>query len=215
MAKWLVAGAIVIAALAVLLWMQIREPSAAPSPSGEAAKPSTATGTVAAPSAAATKPEAVALAEPDQPKKLDPQSDAFFYRFDETVPANLTRAAADCYTGGLNRVHRNQKLKLGFKTRIVKGEVTVTELKVLESTLNNPALEACFVQKVTAAHWHDDELPDWTQDDQLVIRPERGMKKFTKENMDYEGDGPIGPAVMKPGQAPPKSDTATREGAEL
>ena len=33
-------------------------------------------------------------------------------------------------------------------------------------------------------------LPDWNQDDELVIRPERGIKKFTKENMEYEGSGP-------------------------
>jgi hypothetical protein len=39
-----------------------------------------------------------------------------------------------------------------------------------------------------------------------VIRPERGMKKYTKENMDYDGSGPIGAAVMKAGDAPPPSD---------
>jgi hypothetical protein len=48
----------------------------------------------------------------------------------------------------------------------------------------------CFRHEVEATHWHDDTLPDWNAPDELVIRPERGMKKFTKENLEYEGSGP-------------------------
>jgi len=48
----------------------------------------------------------------------------------------------------------------------------------------------CFKREVAATHWHDDSLPDWSAPDELVIRPERGMKKFTKENLEYEGSGP-------------------------
>jgi hypothetical protein len=129
-------------------------------------------------------------------RKIDPQTDEFFERFDDLVPAMLTRNAAPCYAGGLGRKAMNQKLKLAFKTHIHDGEVSVTDVRVVESTLGDAALEACFVARVAASRWHDDELPEWGQDDELVIRPERGMKKYTESNMKYEGAGPTGAAVM-------------------
>jgi hypothetical protein len=213
MGKWLAAAGLALIALLVLLWYQIQSPSAAPTPVAHPVAVAPAAVVPAADPKVAHDAELVAQATSDKPKKLDPQSDAFFYKFDEVVPQRLDALAAKCYTGGLNRVHRNSKLSLLFKTKIVNGEFSVYDVKIKESTLNNPAMEACMIREVTGAHWHDDELPDWTQDDSLVIRPERGMKKHTEENIKYEGSGPIGPAVMKPGQAPPPSDTATREGA--
>ncbi|HSD90767.1 MAG TPA: hypothetical protein VLB44_24750, partial [Kofleriaceae bacterium] len=88
--------------------------------------------------------------------------------------------------------HRNQKVKLTFKDHIVDGKVTVSDVKVVdgETTINDPELVKCFIAEVSATTWMDSELPDWTQDDELVIRPERGMKKFTKDNMEYETDTP-------------------------
>ena len=56
--------------------------------------------------------------------------------------------------------------------------------------IDDPEMVECFRREVAATHWHDDELPDWSAPDELVIRPERGMKKYTKENMEYEGSGP-------------------------
>ena len=102
----------------------------------------------------------------------------------------LTRNAAKCYTGGLHRVHRNQKVKLAFTNKIVNGEVTVTDVKVVESTIDDPEMVECFRREVANTHWHDDTLPDWDAPDELVIRPERGMKKYTEEDMKYEGSGP-------------------------
>jgi hypothetical protein len=32
--------------------------------------------------------------------------------------------------------------------------------------------------------WKDDLLPDWEQDDMIMLRPERGMKKFWRDNME-------------------------------
>jgi len=73
------------------------------------------------------------------------------------------------------------------QTKIVNGEVSVHDVTIKESTINDPALETCFIQEVMRATWKDDELPDWEQDDELVIRPERGMKKFWRDNIDYVG----------------------------
>jgi hypothetical protein len=193
MARWLVVGTALVITLLVLLWLQIQSPSAEPTHTPTIA-------TAEAPVAALTATRGAELAQVTQqiaeaqgkPTKLDPASDAFFYRFDEAIPPALTAEAAKCYTGGLRRVHRNQKVKLGYKIHIRDGVVSIADVRVVESTVSDKALEECFALEVGKVTWRDDELPDWTQDDELVIRPERGMKKFTAENLAYEGDGPIG-----------------------
>lgn len=186
--KWLAAGAIVVAALAVALWFQLRAPAeAAVVPAAHVTPPAAAP--AAAPAGLAQAVQKVAAAGSDG--KIDPASDEFFYKFDDLQPSMLTRNAASCYVGGLHRVHRNQMLKLHFHNKIKDGEVTVYGVEVdKDSTITDPVLVDCFVKRVSETHWHDAALPDWDQPDELVIRPERGMKKFTKENVEYEGDGP-------------------------
>jgi hypothetical protein len=189
MRKLLATGTVVVLAMLALIWYQLNRPAeavAAPPPKAEplAVEPARAQGSGLA-QAAARVAEATG-----KPQKVDPASDAFFYKFDDLQPSMLTRNAASCYTGGLARVHRNAKVKLSFKDKIVNGDVFVTDVAIVESTIADKALVDCFVKEVTNTKWHDDTLPDWTQDDELIIRPERGMKKFTKENMEYEGSGP-------------------------
>lgn len=193
MAKWLAAATVVVLALLALLWIQIREPAAAvaPSPKADVAAPA------AAPAAPTTASELAIAAQKMREAqasggKIDPASDSFTYRFDESVTPNLTMNAAKCYTGGLNRVHRNQKTKLAMKMHIKDGVVSVSDVKIVETTIPDKALNDCFVREVAKTTWTDEQLPDWQQDEELVIRPERGMKKFTAENLAYEGDGPIG-----------------------
>ncbi|MBA3540668.1 MAG: hypothetical protein H0T79_13740, partial [Deltaproteobacteria bacterium] len=194
MAKLLAAGGVVLLGLLAFLLLQLNsssETSAAPSPEKIAA---------AAPvlsSGAAIKPVAAPVAPPvddGKPKKLDPQSDAFFFQFDEVVPGKLMSAAAECYHGGLDSKHRNAKLRIGFDNVIKDGVVRVENLKVLEIEkgqmgLNDPAMESCMLSKISAVVWKNEALPDGRWDDRLVIRPGRGLKKYSKENMEYEGDG--------------------------
>lgn len=189
--KWLAALALVVAALLVLLFLQLHEDvkvdiakkePVTVQPVKQVAAVDSHTGLAAA---AAQIQEATG-----KPEKIDINSDAFFVRFDDLMPQMATRNAAKCYTGGLNRVHRNQKVKLAFKDTIKNGVVSITDVRVVESTINDKALIDCFVREVAGTTWNDEGLPDWQQDDELVIRPERGMKKFTKENMEYEGSGP-------------------------
>lgn len=182
-----------VAALLVVLWWQMKPPAppaahaavavAASEPPLAAAEKPASTGAAPAEQVDPPAPEA----ESGKPHKMDPRSDEFFYKFDEVVPGRLTRNAATCYEGRHGQLHRNQSLKLGFKTRIVNGQVTIRDVKVQESTLNDPALETCFIQEVARSTWKDDELPDWEQEDELVLKPERGMKKFWRENVDYVG----------------------------
>ncbi len=191
MAKWLAAGTVAIIALLALLWMQIREPAAAvtPEPTKEAAQAQPQQLSNAHDLAIAAQKAREAQATSG---KIDPASDAFTYRFDEQVTPQLTMNAAKCYTGGLNRVHRNQKTKLAMKLQIKNGVVSVSDVKMVETTINDKALNDCFMREVAKTTWSDDALPDWAQDEELVIRPERGMKKFTADNLAYEGEGPIG-----------------------
>ena len=193
MAKWLAAGGVAILAILLLLWLQMRSDDPAPLMRARIApSPTTQVALAAAAPAAApaTKPSTEAPAaepEPERPAKLDPRSDEFFNKFDDVVPNRLTRNAAKCYEGRHGQLHRNQKLSLRFKTKIVNGEVSIHDVKIKESTLGDSALETCFIQEVMRSTWKDDELPDWEQDDELVIRPERGMKKFWRDNVDYVG----------------------------
>jgi hypothetical protein len=193
MAKWLAAGGVAILAILLLLWLQMKSDDPAPVNHAVAAPAAPAAVAIAAAKPAADKAVAAAAAdeapaEPEaKPGKLDPRSDEFFNKFDDVVPNRLTRNAAKCYEGRHGQLHRNQKLSLRFKTKIVNGEVTVHDVTIKESTIDDPALETCFIQSVQRSTWKDDELPDWEQDDELVIRPERGMKKFWQDNVDYVG----------------------------
>ncbi len=218
MKKLLAIGGVAVVGFLVFLMLQLGSSAeSAPAPAPDPQKPviEKVTGDKAR---SAAIPVADQKPDDGKPKKLDPQSDEFFLQFDEMVPKKLTMAAAPCYTGGINRVGRNQHLKLAYDNVIKDGWVTVANLKKLpDSNLNNPEMEQCMMNAVAATRWRNDALPDGVWGDQLKITPERGMKKYTKENMEYEGDPnglPVGKAVMKPNQPPPVSDTATRSGAE-
>ena len=190
MGKWLAAGTVALVALLALLWLQIREPAAAVTPAAkqEVAQEPQRMRTVNDLAIAAQK---VREAEA-KGGKIDPATDAFTYAFDERVSPMGLMNAAKCYTGGLSRVHRNQKTKLGYDVVIKDGVVRFENVRILESTINDKVLNDCFVREVAKTTWTDENLPDWKQDDELLIRPERGMKKFTKENLEYEGEGAIG-----------------------
>jgi hypothetical protein len=197
MGKWLVGAGIAILVMLVLLWRQLDDSSAtaAPPPAKHdvaAVPPSTAT-MPAATKPAAAKPvddTAPAVASSEAPKKIEVESDAFFYKFQEVVPAMLSRNAVKCYEGISKRVHRNQNVVYKFKVKIKDGNVTISNVEVERSSLgdNNAALQTCFLQEIARTTWSDPELPDWEADDQLTISPERGLKKYTRENIEYVGE---------------------------
>jgi len=190
MGKLLAAGGVVLVVLAVLLLHLMKgttEVDAAP-PVPVAAKP---VDKIAPPVHVLAPQPVVNAANVDVKEgQINPYSRAWQAAFDDPQPKKLLKDAAKCYAGGLNRVARDAKLKLTFKDKIVNGTVTVTDVKVIDDTLNNKALSDCFIARVKAFSWHSDELPNWEQDDMLLIRPERGMKKYLPESLNYEGDGP-------------------------
>ena len=195
MGKWLVAAGIAIIVMLVFMWRQLDDSSAtaAPTPAKAvvAVAPQPTTNLPAAkPEAAKPAAEAVvAAAEPEPKHKMDVQSDEFFYKFQEVVPAVLSRNAVKCYEGISKRVHRNQNAVYKFHVKIKDGVVTVSDTAVERSSLgeSNSALETCFLQEIARSTWTDESLPDWEADDQLTISPERGLKKYTRENIEYVG----------------------------
>jgi hypothetical protein len=202
MGKWLAIAAVGLIVLLLIMWRSIDHSAATPTPSPAsepeqlAASPTsavTATVMAAKPAAEPSTEEAA----PEKPAKLDPMGDEFFHKFIDFVPHRLSRDAAECYQKpGL--LHRNAKLVLVFNVRIRDGQVTIHDIKVKpndpdepksnNNTLNDPALESCFIQKVARVTWKNDALPDYDWPDELVIRPERGLKKHWKSNIDYVGE---------------------------
>src|SRR5215470_13376246 len=137
MAKWLAAGGVAILAIVLLLWLQMQPSDPEPVTRAPVAPPTQVA--MAAPAPAQPEKPAVAPApseppaaapEPVRPAKLDPRSDEFFNKFDDIVPSRLTRNAAKCYEGRHGQLHRNQKLSLRFKTKIVNGEVSIHDVTI-------------------------------------------------------------------------------------
>lgn len=198
--KWVAAAAIVIVAVLFVLWRQLDRSEAAPTVEETATKPSAPArdrGDIDIPQpvakpAADTAPTEAATPTPSAAapsgEKLDPAGDEYFYRFIEAIPKKTTMNAAKCYEGIAKRVHRNQKLSLKFTAVIKDGVVTMKDVSVKENTLDNAALENCFIAEVQRTTWKDDALPDGEYPDELVLRPERGMKKFMRDNIEYVGD---------------------------
>jgi len=192
MKKLLAIGSAAVLALLALIWYQLHEPAeAAPAPAAKVEQVAQPVSPRAQDQGLAKVAQQVAATE-TKPGKVDPASDAFFYAFDDRAPREPQVNAATCYTGGINRVHRNAKLKLFADIVVKDGEVTYQNVKISpESTITDKTLVDCMVKEVGLTHWHDDTLPDYTLPaDEILIRPERGMKKYTAEDRNYQGDGP-------------------------
>ncbi len=190
MGKWLAAGSVVVIALLVLLWMQLRAPAEAavvPAPDKPAVQPAAAPAAPPADIARAMKKVEAAQASGD---KMTTDSDEFFNTYQDVVTQVATRNAMQCYTGGLHTLHRNAKVKFAVRDVIKNGEATITEVKVVESTINDPELIACMQKAIADTKMKNDRWPDWNEPDMVLIRPGRNVNKFSKEAMEYEGSGP-------------------------
>ncbi len=181
--KWLAVAAAVVVAALLGLWYQARSPgtsAAAANPPEPAAvvvrhpdrgaPPGAAPADDDAPLPANVRP-AGTLAPEDDPGPIKKYSEPFWERVDETYSRRLLEFASDCYHGGKER---KQKLKLAFRFDIAAGKVSVRDVRVVESTLGDPALEACMTKAVAAAAFDDPDMPDWSssadEEETLLIR---------------------------------------------
>jgi hypothetical protein len=119
-------------------------------------------------------PTAAATNTQDAPQKLDPRSDRFRNRIDEQIPERLYGEAARCYRGGLLR---DQKLDVEYHIHVADGNISITDVRITDTTINNRTLEECVKQKLLASHWRDDELPDLDENDDLYMRVD-GWKQY-------------------------------------
>ena len=191
MGKLLAAGSIALIALLVLIWYQLHSPAEAAPP---VARPVATQGSaVAAPTpahAAAQQALAqVAQAQADA-SKMTLDSDEFFNTFQDVVVQVATRNAMSCYTGGLHALSHDPMVRFAVKETIHNGAVSITDVKVAESTIDDPALIACFTKEIEKTTWRNDRFPEYTESDIVVIRPGALVNKFSKEARDYEGSGP-------------------------
>jgi hypothetical protein len=190
MGKWLAALGAILLVVLVLLWRELDSSSAAPLPPVKPEAPAQVA-QAPEPKPEVKQPEAPAAEAPDPSKeKMDPQSDEFFREHDEIVVPNMMRSAVKCWdslpAAKRQSFHRNQSLVAKFKQKIRNGVVTIEGLEVERSTINDPALEACFVQQLRSTTWTNPRLPDWDQEDQIKLGP-RTLKKYTRENIEYVG----------------------------
>ncbi len=190
--KWIVAvGGVVLIALALLLWREVRSGDAAAPPPVPAADTTARRSDHAPPTLApqledkATKPgvrPAGTLAPEDDSGPIKKYSDEFWERVDEVYSRRLLGHAAPCYTSGDK--HRKAKLKLGFRFDITEGSVAVRDVRIIESTLDDPKLERCMMQAVSRAVFKDPNMPDWQsspdEEETLLIRIET-LKRFGPE----------------------------------
>lgn len=187
MAKWFAAIGALIAALGILLW-QLAAPAKtknlAVKPAFDASLAMPVAPTAdnkdnkrpalrSQPSEAPSKPEEAE----SEPKLLVPGTEEFSERLDYGIPYKFRDVVSDCYPdekeGGLNP---DLKLKLGYQLRVVNGEVFATDIKVMTSELPKE-LEDCMVSAVKESRWQYDDMPDWSEDHELLIRL-RGLRKF-------------------------------------
>lgn len=207
MGKWLAALGAILLVVLILLWRQLGSSDATAAPkTAPAAKPPAEAIAAAEPAAQPAKPDEAAAPAPapaaDKPpenEKWDPQSDEFFHKHDEIVVPQIMRQAVKCWENlppaKRAEFHRNQNLVAKFKQRIRNGVVTIYDVEVEQSSISDPALEACFLQEIRGTTWTNAHLPDWDQDDQIKLGP-RTLKKYTREN--NEADGPEAPPLRGP-----------------
>ena len=186
--KWLALAGVAALVGALLLWHSLRGGSA--HPPDAAAAPAVAPGAPGRPAPTRPAPQlpehpvvegpigAIERDEPDEDAPIPVDSDEFYEVLDEVYSRRLTGITHDCYQGGLPP---KAKLRLLFRWEIKGGEVSVHDVKVDESTLGAPKVEACMVKAVAAAHWRDPRMPDWAtrvgEEERVLIRIEN-LKRF-------------------------------------
>ncbi|HUQ06303.1 MAG TPA: hypothetical protein VM261_27550 [Kofleriaceae bacterium] len=187
--KWLAVAAAVVAAALLLLWYEVRNPGtprASASTQVAPAAPAKPAGPIKnprldapmdvveldddAPLPPGVRP-AGTMAPEDDPGPIRKFSEPFWERVDEVYSRKLLGFAADCYEGGKDR---KQKVKLAFRFNISGGNVTVRDVRMVESTMNDPKLEACMLKAVSNATWLDKNMPDWSslpeEEETLLVR---------------------------------------------
>lgn len=190
MAKWLVAIGALVVALGVLLWQLSTSPEPRPvqAQTQNAPKESSSGNQTNNQSSGAAPRENAETAEPDSEESevemLVPGTEEFNHRLDVVVGENFREALAPCYKGGLDG---NLKLTIAYQLHVVSGKVYATDVKVAKSELNDRALEECMVKAVQELSWTAEDMPDWSEEQDVFVRL-RTLKKYESRRKMFEED---------------------------
>lgn len=181
-----IGAAAVLILLGYVLWDATRDETphtAADSRPASAAGPHTTAGG-AGPALEHATPDARLTPMPAEvwdanPGEIPRHSDAFWDRVDEYPRIRLMAFVADCYKGGQPP---KAKLKVTYRLAIRSHIVTMEDVRVVESTLTDPALADCMVRALAAAKFQDDEMPDFESSaedpEDMLIRIEVLTRRF-------------------------------------
>lgn len=192
MLRWLAALTGLVLLAAGLLWQLAAKGTASASASHHLAPRAAAVAPRAASPGSASRapaspptPSAPAATAPTAgPAVLTKDDPRFIEKVDEEYPKRLYAEAAQCYEGGLDK---NQKLHIAVRLKSVAGQVFVSDAWIVKSTLGDPRLERCMLDRVRLAKWTDPEIPDWEGEDDLYIRI-KGLKKYLQPPDDADDD---------------------------
>jgi hypothetical protein len=166
MIKWLLVGTLSIFGVGWLVVESLpasHSAAAAPAPAEKVAANDPAPARATPFVQRARAPEAAAPSV----TKLAPGSEGLRRRLDDQIPARLSAEAAHCYHAGLPP---DGRFDVTYHLRIRGGDVSIASLSANENTLGDGAAERCIHDRILAAKWHDDELPDLEEDDDLYLR---------------------------------------------
>lgn len=190
MQKALIAGAVVLLIAVVVLWKQLGSTDeAAPVPPQVAVVEPPPPPTIEHVDRQVAAPVADVKAADAPVEKMVIGSDRFFNEWMEMVTPKLSSAAIKCVERSPKdkELQRWQEAKLSYDIEVKNGVVTLANVKLDESSINDAGIEACFVNEVLHVTWTNDALPDLQEHRTITFSPGRGMKKYRQDNKNYVG----------------------------
>lgn len=190
--KWVAAAAaVVVVALGILLWQASREePVSHADSSPVPPAPITTAATAPAPHPPAPMKNPITAPSGDDGSDEGPppvyvaNSPEMWDHVDETYKRRWDAFVVDCYRGGADR---SAKLKINYTLAVQNHVVSLHNIQLVESTLNNADLQDCMMRSLADAHFPDNQMPDYESPadhpEEMVIRIEN-LKRFLppKEN---------------------------------
>ncbi len=190
MPKALIAGAVVLLIAVIVLWKQLGSADEhVPAPPQVAAVEPPPPPTIEHVERKVETPIADVKANPAPVEKMVIGSDRFFKEWMEMVTPKLSSAAIKCVERSPKdkELQRWQQAKLSYDIEVKNGVVTVANVKLDESNINDSGIEACFVNEVLHVTWTNEALPDLQEHRSITFSPGRGMKKYRQDNKNYVG----------------------------
>jgi hypothetical protein len=110
--------------------------------------------------------------------QYDPQSEEFSREVDVSIPNNFKAKLARCERKG---VDPDAQITLNYRLHIEDGVVSASNVTVAKSDLGNATLEQCMVNAVDQARWQAADMPDFVEDQDIIIRI-RSLNKYLSED---------------------------------